>query len=226
VVPRFLPAALKTVTDIQQERLNESKEKIKEDASSPLQKIKSVEHASNSPVHLSISERLAKHTPGPNSTKSNQSNSLDVKDDSTQGLPDEDPEKAAKFRENEAWSKALQKARAEKIKDDPKLLKKTIAKTQAEQQQKMTANIQARIDAKKNKKRKNLKVGFCNALTIELQTMDTQKNGKRHHYASDQEDTVFVHHFSIQSFLNGFLGRNLPKVHQKNRFKIPPPSNR
>ncbi|CAG8813835.1 35161_t:CDS:2, partial [Racocetra persica] len=87
-------------------------------------------------------------------------------------LKKEDPEKAAKFRENEAWSKALQKARGEKIKDDPKLLKKTIkkinfkkkssekawkerikavAKTQAERQQKRTENIQARIDAKKNK---------------------------------------------------------------------------
>ncbi|CAG8739440.1 17758_t:CDS:2, partial [Racocetra fulgida] len=229
---KFSKKALKTVTDIQQEKLNKSKEKIKEedkkldeklddgksikkngelkansekvnalneesdesksnseDASSPLQKIKSVDHASNSPVQLSISERLAR---------------LHVKDDSTQGLPGdsnsiqytkfefddknkkkkkldnmqlmnklkskaekfeklkkEDPEKAAKFRENEAWSKALQMARGEKIKDDPKLLKKTIkkinfkkktvTKTQAERQQKRTENIQARIDAKKNK---------------------------------------------------------------------------
>ncbi|CAG8795548.1 1909_t:CDS:2, partial [Gigaspora margarita] len=102
-------------------------------------------------------------------------NKLKSKAEKFEKLKKEDPDKAAKLRENEAWSKALQKAQGEKIKDDPKLLKKTIKKikfkkkssekawkerikavnkAQAERQQKRTTNIQARIDAKKNKKRK------------------------------------------------------------------------
>ncbi|CAG8447276.1 16655_t:CDS:2 [Dentiscutata heterogama] len=102
-------------------------------------------------------------------------NKLKNKAEKFEKLKKEDPDKAAKLRENEAWSKALQKAQGKKIKDDPKLLKKTIKKinfkkkssektwkerikavdkAQAERQQKRTANIQARIDAKKNKKRK------------------------------------------------------------------------
>lgn len=36
--------------------------------------------------------------------------------------------KAVEIHEKESWSKALKKAEGEKIKDDPKLLKKTIKK--------------------------------------------------------------------------------------------------
>ncbi|CAG8616988.1 7837_t:CDS:10 [Funneliformis mosseae] len=86
-----------------------------------------------------------------------------------------DPEKAAELQVKEAWDKAFLKAQGEKVKDDPKLLAKTIKKkiikkrksekawedriesvekSMAERQKTRTENIKARIDAK-NKKKKN-----------------------------------------------------------------------
>ncbi|KAJ9078798.1 hypothetical protein DSO57_1002859 [Entomophthora muscae] len=84
-----------------------------------------------------------------------------------------DAEKAKAFMEKKAWTKALQQSSGEKVKDDPKLLKKTIKRLEkkktkssgewvdrktkvredeAEKQAKRTQNLQQRIDAKKNKK--------------------------------------------------------------------------
>ncbi|CAG8462027.1 8721_t:CDS:10 [Funneliformis caledonium] len=86
-----------------------------------------------------------------------------------------DPEKAAELQVKEAWDKAFLKAQGEKVKDDPKLLAKTIKKkiikkrksekawedriesvekSMAERQKTRTENIKARIDVK-NKKKKN-----------------------------------------------------------------------
>ncbi|KAI9298136.1 SURF6-domain-containing protein [Neoconidiobolus thromboides FSU 785] len=85
----------------------------------------------------------------------------------------EDKEKASALIEKNNWKKALQLANGEKVKDDPKLLKKTIKRQQqiknksskewsdrktkvkddeATKQSKRTANLQKRIDAKKNKR--------------------------------------------------------------------------
>ncbi|KAI8359729.1 surfeit locus protein 6-domain-containing protein [Mortierella sp. GBAus27b] len=82
-----------------------------------------------------------------------------------------DPEKANALKEKDTWKKALQLAQGEKVKDDIKLLKKTvkrdeaykkksakewserkttIKKTKDQKQKKREENIKARIDAKKH----------------------------------------------------------------------------
>ncbi|CAI2163167.1 1665_t:CDS:10 [Funneliformis geosporum] len=87
-------------------------------------------------------------------------------------LKKKDPEKAADLQEKEAWDKAFLKAQGEKVKDDPKLLAKTIKKkvvkkkksekawkdriesvenSMAERQKTRTENIKARVDAKNKK---------------------------------------------------------------------------
>lgn len=84
-----------------------------------------------------------------------------------------DAQKAKTILEKKAWKKALQQASGEKVKDDPKLLKKTIKRhekkkakstkewqerlnkveeAKAEKQMKRTQNLQQRIDAKKTKR--------------------------------------------------------------------------
>ncbi|KAF9586044.1 surfeit locus protein [Lunasporangiospora selenospora] len=89
-----------------------------------------------------------------------------------------DPEKANALKEKDTWKKALQLAQGEKVKDDVKLLKKTIKreeevkkrsakdwgerkstikKTQDQKQKKREENLKSRIDAKKNKGKKDNK---------------------------------------------------------------------
>ncbi|KAF9902889.1 surfeit locus protein [Lobosporangium transversale] len=88
------------------------------------------------------------------------------------------PEKANAMKEKDTWKKALQLAQGEKVKDDVKLLKKTIKreevfkkksakewgerkatvkKTKDQKQKKREENIKARIDAAKNKGKKGSK---------------------------------------------------------------------
>ncbi|ORY04185.1 SURF6-domain-containing protein [Basidiobolus meristosporus CBS 931.73] len=97
---------------------------------------------------------------------------VEAKQEKLEKLKATDKEKAEKIIENEQWKKALQMSAGAKLKDDPKLLKKTIKrdevkkkksskewnerKTQvtesiANKQKKRNENIKARIDAKKNK---------------------------------------------------------------------------
>ncbi|KAF9361728.1 hypothetical protein BGX34_006971, partial [Mortierella sp. NVP85] len=85
-----------------------------------------------------------------------------------------DPEKANAMREKDTWKKALQLAQGEKVKDDIKLLKKTVKreevikkksakewgerkatvkKAKEQKQKKREENIKARIDAKKQFKK-------------------------------------------------------------------------
>ncbi|CAG8509766.1 9531_t:CDS:2, partial [Acaulospora morrowiae] len=99
-------------------------------------------------------------------------NKLQNRAEKIEKLKKVEPEKAAQIHEKEEWSKALQKVQGEKIKDDPKLLKKTIKKNankkkssekawkervqtvknkMQERQEIRTKNIQERINAKKNK---------------------------------------------------------------------------
>ncbi|KAF9170184.1 hypothetical protein BGX21_009144 [Mortierella sp. AD011] len=91
-----------------------------------------------------------------------------------------DPEKANALKDKDTWKKALQLAQGEKVKDDVKLLKKTIkreevqkkksskewgerkstiAKAKDQKQKKREENIKARIDAAKNKGKKGDKKG-------------------------------------------------------------------
>ncbi|KAI1297118.1 surfeit locus protein [Mortierella claussenii] len=86
-----------------------------------------------------------------------------------------DPEKANALKEKDTWKKALQLAQGEKVKDDVKLLKKTIkreetfkkksskewgerkstvSKSKDQKQKKREENLKARIDAAKNKGKK------------------------------------------------------------------------
>ncbi|KAK3832627.1 MAG: surfeit locus protein 6-domain-containing protein [Linnemannia elongata] len=86
-----------------------------------------------------------------------------------------DPEKASALKEKDTWRKALQLAQGEKVKDDVKLLKKTIkreetfkkksskewgerkstvSKGKDQKQKKREENLKARIDAAKNKGKK------------------------------------------------------------------------
>ncbi|KAI8598143.1 surfeit locus protein 6-domain-containing protein [Dissophora ornata] len=89
-----------------------------------------------------------------------------------------DPEKANALKEKDTWKKALQLAQGEKVKDDVKLLKKTIrreevqkkksskewgerkstvSKTKDQKQKKREDNLKSRIDAAKNKGKKGEK---------------------------------------------------------------------
>ncbi|KAF9112758.1 hypothetical protein BGX27_002844 [Mortierella sp. AM989] len=91
-----------------------------------------------------------------------------------------DPEKASALKDKDTWKKALQLAQGEKVKDDVKLLKKTIkreevhkkksskewgerkstlGKAKDQKQKKREENIKARIDAAKNKGKKGDKKG-------------------------------------------------------------------
>ncbi|KAF9967091.1 surfeit locus protein [Mortierella alpina] len=86
-----------------------------------------------------------------------------------------DPEKASALKEKDTWKKALQLAQGEKVKDDVKLLKKTIkreetfkkksskewgerkstvSKQKDHKQKRREENLKARIDAAKNKGKK------------------------------------------------------------------------
>jgi len=86
-----------------------------------------------------------------------------------------DPEKANALKEKDTWKKALQLAQGEKVKDDVKLLKKTIkreetfkkksskewgerkstvSKQKDHKQKRREENLKARIDAAKNKGKK------------------------------------------------------------------------
>ncbi|KAF9989585.1 surfeit locus protein [Mortierella antarctica] len=87
-----------------------------------------------------------------------------------------DPEKASALKEKDTWKKALQLAQGEKVKDDVKLLKKTIkreetfkkksskewgerkstvSKQKDHKQKRREENLKARIDAAKNKGKKD-----------------------------------------------------------------------
>lgn len=86
-----------------------------------------------------------------------------------------DPEKANALKEKDTWRKALQLAQGEKVKDDVKLLKKTIkreetfkkksakewgerkstvSKGKDQKQKRREENLKSRIDAAKNKGKK------------------------------------------------------------------------
>lgn len=109
---------------------------------------------------------------GPSDAKT-QLKAVEAKQQKLEKLRKEDKEKAGQLEEKETWRKALSLASGEKVKDDVKLLKKTIKreehiklksakawnerkekvkKDESEKVKKRTANIQKRIDAKKDRK--------------------------------------------------------------------------
>jgi len=109
---------------------------------------------------------------GPSDAKT-QLKQVEAKQQKLENLRKEDKDKAAALEEKETWKKALSMASGEKIKDDVKLLKKTIKreehtktksakawnerkdkvkKDEADKMKKRNANIQKKIDAKKDKK--------------------------------------------------------------------------
>ncbi|CAG8474575.1 7721_t:CDS:2 [Paraglomus occultum] len=105
-------------------------------------------------------------------------NKLETKKKKVDKVKQVDPIKAEKIEEKETWQKLIQKARGEKVKDDPKLLNKTIKhnqqkkkksekawkeraenveKNKMERQAKRMENIKARAEAKKKRKVRLLK---------------------------------------------------------------------
>ncbi|KAF9975554.1 hypothetical protein BGZ73_000766 [Actinomortierella ambigua] len=119
-------------------------------------------------------EGLNKKKRGPTDAKG-QLMQVEKQKEKLASLQASNPEKAAAIKEKDTWKKALQLAQGEKVKDDAKLLKKTIKreealkkkkakdwserkssvkKAQDQKQKKREENIQARIDAKKNRGKK------------------------------------------------------------------------
>ncbi|KAH8553786.1 surfeit locus protein 6-domain-containing protein [Umbelopsis sp. PMI_123] len=109
---------------------------------------------------------------GPSDAKT-QLKAVEAKQQKLERLRKEDKERASQLEEKETWKKALSLASGEKVKDDVKLLKKTIKreehvklksakawnerkekvkKDEADKVKKRTANIQKKIDAKKDKR--------------------------------------------------------------------------
>ncbi|CAG8532376.1 3943_t:CDS:2 [Paraglomus brasilianum] len=105
-------------------------------------------------------------------------NKLETKKKKVEKVKQVDPKKAEEIKEKETWQKLIQKARGEKVKDDTKLLNKTIKRNQQqkkksdeawkeraesvekskmERQAKRMENIKARVEAKKKKKQKSRK---------------------------------------------------------------------
>lgn len=115
---------------------------------------------------------------GPSDAKT-QLKQVEAKQQKLDKLRKEDKDKASQLEEKETWKKALSMASGEKVKDDVKLLKKTIKreehvklksakvwnerkdkikKEEADKQKKRNANIQKKIDEKKDRKMGKKKV--------------------------------------------------------------------
>ncbi|KAI8584457.1 hypothetical protein K450DRAFT_216512 [Umbelopsis ramanniana AG] len=109
---------------------------------------------------------------GPSDAKT-QLKAVEAKQQKLEKLRKEDKEKAGQLEEKETWRKALSLASGEKVKDDVKLLKKTIRreehvklksskawnerkekvkKDESDKIKKRNANIQKKVDAKKDKR--------------------------------------------------------------------------
>ncbi|KAF9306790.1 surfeit locus protein [Mortierella antarctica] len=118
---------------------------------------------------------LQKKKKGPTDAKG-QLSMVEAHKEKLAALQVADPEKANALKEKDTWKKALQLAQGEKVKDDVKLLKKTIkreetfkkksskewgerkstvAKGKDQKQKKREENLKARIDAAKNKGKKD-----------------------------------------------------------------------
>lgn len=99
---------------------------------------------------------------------------VEAKKEKLEKLKQEDKSKAEEMIEKEEWNKVLALATGEKVKDDPKLLKKTVKRQEKQKQKsaqewkkrlekqkkdqmhaikKREENIKAKIDEKKNKKK-------------------------------------------------------------------------
>ncbi|KAF9417577.1 hypothetical protein BGZ94_009929 [Podila epigama] len=117
---------------------------------------------------------LQKKKKGPTDAKA-QLNMVEAHKEKLAALEAADPEKANALKEKDTWKKALQLAHGEKVKDDVKLLKKTIkreetfkkksakewserkstiSKAKDQKQKKREENIKARIDAAKDRGKK------------------------------------------------------------------------
>ncbi|KAF9434243.1 hypothetical protein BGZ76_008333 [Entomortierella beljakovae] len=124
-------------------------------------------------------EGLQKKKKGPTDAQG-QLKMVEAHKEKLAALQTSDPEKANALKEKDTWKKALQLASGEKVKDDVKLLKKTIkreevqkkksskewgerkstiSKTKDQKQKKREENIKSRIDAAKNKGKKGDKKG-------------------------------------------------------------------
>ncbi|KAG0336671.1 surfeit locus protein [Podila horticola] len=118
---------------------------------------------------------LQKKKKGPTDAKG-QLSMVEAHKEKLAALQVADPEKANALKEKDTWKKALQLAQGEKVKDDVKLLKKTIkreetfkkkssqewgerkstvAKGKDQKQKRREDNLKARIDAAKNKGKKD-----------------------------------------------------------------------
>ncbi|KAF9161842.1 surfeit locus protein [Actinomortierella ambigua] len=119
-------------------------------------------------------EGMNKKKKGPTDAKG-QLKQVEKQKEKLAALQASNPEKASAVKEKDTWKKALQLAQGDKVKDDAKLLKKTIKreetlkkkkakdwserkssvkKAQDQKLKKREENIQSRIDAKKNKGKK------------------------------------------------------------------------
>ncbi|CAM0140685.1 hypothetical protein VKS41_007943 [Umbelopsis sp. WA50703] len=119
-----------------------------------------------------IETGMAKKKKGATDAKT-QLKQVEAKQQKLEKLRHEDKDRATALEEKETWKKALSMAQGEKVKDDVKLLKKTIKrdehvklksskawnerkdkikKDEADKQKKRQANLQTRIDAKKDKR--------------------------------------------------------------------------
>ncbi|KAF9202536.1 hypothetical protein BGZ49_007327 [Haplosporangium sp. Z 27] len=124
-------------------------------------------------------EGLQKKKKGPTDAQG-QLKMVEAHKEKLAALQASDPEKANALKDKDTWKKALQLAQGEKVKDDVKLLKKTIkreevqkkksskewgerkstiSKAKDQKQKKREENIKSRIDAAKNKGKKGDKKG-------------------------------------------------------------------
>ena len=155
-----LSAKIKTATEIEEQSMPKNQHSIKNDQGDLVfSKFDFASGSSNSKKKTLNTEKLLKKA-----EKSMQK---------IEKLEKEDSDKAEKLKESMAWDKALKKAEGEKLRDDPKLLKKTIKsrekrksqsqkkwqdrletveKQKQEKQSKRTGNIKERREGKIKKK--------------------------------------------------------------------------
>ncbi|KAG1148052.1 hypothetical protein G6F37_000750 [Rhizopus arrhizus] len=104
---------------------------------------------------LSVGKEQQKKKKGPTDAKT-QLKLVEAKKEKLEKMKQEDKSKAQELLEKEEWNKVLSLATGEKVKDDPKLLKKTI-KRQEKQKTKSAQEWRKRTDKQKMDEKKAIK---------------------------------------------------------------------
>ena len=104
---------------------------------------------------LSVGKEQQKKKKGPTDAKT-QLKLVEAKKEKLEKLKHDDKSKAQELLEKEEWNKVLSLATGEKLKDDPKLLKKTI-KRQEKQKTKSAQEWRKRTDKQKMDEKKAIK---------------------------------------------------------------------